>query len=227
MARLDTKFSQVKDWTLRQGRLRTWAYVLIAGGVFLLAANLGLLEWMSRWVWAVVFLGAGAGFLVYSRTIPRHWWAIIPAFTLAALGVSILTGDSGGPLFLGIVGVGFAAVYLSDREHWWALIPAGVLLTLAVVAYIDDSTLGYDTGWLFFLGIAATFFLLGLLPKGSGGQRWALYPALGALGLALVTVLTGTVSELVLPVMLVVAGAFMLVRRDSGRRRSALHHGGS
>lgn len=213
VAYLDAMFSQIRRWTLRQGRPRSWAYLLIAGGLFLIASNLGLFEWMSQWVWAALLLVVGVAFVYYYRTSPQNWWSLIPGFALIALAVSILAGDSGGPLFVGILGLGFAAVFASGKAHWWALIPAGVLATLAAVAYIDDVAAGYDTAWIFFLGIAATFFLLGLLPKGVGGQRWALYPAIASLGLATVTIVTGKVSELVLPLMLVVVGAFMLLRR--------------
>ena len=215
--------SGVKRWMHDQGSLRFWALLLIVGGFILTAANLGLLDWLDDWMWAVLAIVGGAAFVYYYLTTPRNWWALIPGFALAALGVSMLAGDAGGPLFLGILGAGFATVYATDRSHWWAVIPGGVLITLAFVAYLDESGSGFDTGWIFFLGIAATFFALAFL-KGPDDRRWALYPAIGALGLALVTVVNEAAKGYVLPVLLVGVGAYLLLRRDDRRNTRTLTH---
>src|SRR5690606_17328765 len=136
-----------------------WAWLLIAGGLALLATQLGWVGRLNDWLWALLFLGGGAAFFYHFSTSRRDWWALIPAAALAAIGVSILGGAAGGADFLGVLGIGFALVYLTGHERWWAIIPAGVLITLAVVAWTDARFPRLDTGWLFFLGLAATFTL--------------------------------------------------------------------
>lgn len=204
-----------------------WAWLLIAGGLALLATQLGWVGRLNDWLWALLFLGGGAAFFYHFSTSRRDWWALIPAAALAAIGVSILGGAAGGAYFLGVLGIGFALVYLTGHERWWAIIPAGVLITLAVVAWTDARFPRLDTGWLFFLGLAATFGLLYLLPASQGGQRWAVFPALAALALVLVTVLSGAVSGVVFPLALIFAGAYLLWRRGSTPRSPTVPQGGA
>lgn len=208
--------------TPRYTDTRSWAYVLVVGGLVLLAAQLGWLGWMSSWLWAALFLAGGAFFLLHFRSAPAHWWALIPGAALAGIGLTFLAGDVGGAFFLGALGAGFAAVYVTGRERWWAVVPAGVLLTLAVVAWLGVRAASWDTGWLFFSGIAVTFGLLAVLPEEQGRHRWAVYPALGAVALALLTVLSGAVSGVVLPLLLVAAGAYLIWRRGGVPRGPSL-----
>lgn len=191
---------------------RSWAYALVAGGVLLLAAQLGWLGWMSSWLWAALFLLGAAFFILRFRREPAHWWALLPGAALAGIGLTFVAGDVGGALFLGALGAGFAAVYVSGRERWWAIIPGGVLLTLAVIAWLDVRAARWDTGWLFFVGLAVTFGLLAVLPEQQGRHRWAIYPALGATALVFVTVLSGAVTGVVLPLLLVAAGVYLIWR---------------
>jgi hypothetical protein len=199
--------------TPRYTDTRSWAYLLVVGGLLLLAAQLGWLSWMTSWLWAALFLAGGAFLLLLFRREPAHWWALIAGAQLAGIGLTILAGDIGGAVFLGTFGAGFAAVYVTGRERWWAIIPAGVLLTLASVAWLDVRAPSWDGGWLFFAGIAVTFGLLAVLPEQQGRHRWAIYPAIGATLLTLVTLLSGAVSSVVLPLLLVATGAYLLWRR--------------
>lgn len=207
--------------TSEQGNGRILAYLLVVAGLFLLAANLGWLGWVSSWFWAVLFLAGGVAFFVYYRTTPKQWWALIPAFSLAAIGIAVIAGDNGGPLFLGLLAAGFAAVALTSANRWWAVIPSGVLATLALVAWLDENSAGGDFGWLFFLGLALTFGVLYILPTGEHRRRWAAYPALALLAFSLVTVMSGSVASVVLPLALVLVGASMLWRR--GRSSGGPH----
>lgn len=213
--------------TRREDEPRQWAYLLIVGGLVLLAMQLGWLGWLSDWLWAAVFLAGGAAFAYQYRVDPQRWWALIPGAALAAIGVTFLTGAVGGAYFLGVLGLGFAAVYLTGRERWWAIIPAGVLLTLALVAWFDVRVPRMYTAWLFFLGLAATFGALYFLPEGQGRQRWAAYPALAALVVLAIVVLTGAVSGVVVPVALILVGAYLLLRRGSAPKDPMLPQGGT
>ena len=187
-----------------------WGWGLLALGVLFLLQNLGLN--FVGWIWGLVFIALGAGFLWYQQQNPSsHWWALIPGFTLLGLGTLIvfepLFGDNwGGAVFLGAIGLGFLAVYWVQRSYWWAVIPGGTLLTLAVVAGTDGSN--GDGGWLFFLGLTATFAAVYFL-----GQRWAVFPAAACLVLALLTndgmqSLLGTL----IPLALVLGGAYLLLQ---------------
>ncbi len=51
----------------KRGRPQSWAYLLVAGGLFLLAGNLGLLGWVGDWLWAPLFLVAAGAFLLWRR----------------------------------------------------------------------------------------------------------------------------------------------------------------
>jgi hypothetical protein len=191
---------------------RSWAYLLVGGGLLLLAAQLGWLGWMNSWWWAALFLAGGAYFLLLFRKEPARWWAVVAGAQLAGIGVTFLAGDVGGAFFLATFGAGFVAVYATGRQRWWAIIPAGVLLTLATLAWLNVRAPSWDTGWLFFVGIAVTFGLLVVLPEQQGRHRWAVYPAAGALVLTALTVLSGAISGVVLPLVLVAVGAFLLWR---------------
>src|SRR5690606_20159035 len=68
--------------TRREDEPRQWAYLLIVGGLVLLAMQLGRLGWLSDWLWAAVFLAGGAAFAYQYRVDPQRWWALIPGAAL-------------------------------------------------------------------------------------------------------------------------------------------------
>src|SRR5690606_24592657 len=191
---------------------RGWAVLLIAGGLLLLGVQLGWLSGLSDWLWSLLFIAGGAAFLLAFLKDPTNWWALIPSSALIGIAVVLVTGEIGGAYFLGALGIGFTAVYLTGRERWWAVIPAGALLTLALVAWVDIVAPRLDSGWIFFLGIAATFGLLYLLPRTQGGQGWAIYPAAGAAVMAAIILLTHAVTGVVLPILLIAVGGYLLWR---------------
>jgi hypothetical protein len=196
---------------------QSWALILIFLGLLFLATNFGWFGWLTSWLWSLLFIGAGAAFLYVYYQKRERWWALIPGFSLLAIGVAALSGNAAGGLFLALIGAGFAAVYMSERKRWWAIIPPGILLTLAVVAWLGAARPGWDTGWLFFIGMAATFGALVLLPEGQGKQRWAIYPALGCLVLVLLTFLSSNVGSLIIALALIAMGALLFWRQGKGR----------
>jgi hypothetical protein len=187
--------------------------------VFSLLQNLGLV------VWGQAFWGAAAGVagLLLLAVVIRdraQWWAVIPALVLLAVAAlaalalfaPLLADRWGGTLFLGAIGLSFWILYLLDRDKWWALIPGGVLVTLAAVADIDHGS-DFQAGGVFFLGLAATFALVVLLPNPHGQMRWAFIPAavLLLLGLLLFVGLQSIINY-IWPVALILAGLFILLR---------------
>lgn len=178
-------------------RLVVGPLLILIGALFLLQnmGALGFLGALSEALWALLWTGifgiAGLGFLMMLLLNQENWWAAIPGFALLGLSGTILTAEllPGFPLvgsiFLGSLALGFLVVYILHRENWWAIIPSGVLLTLAVVAGLDE-LVAMDTGAIFFLGLGATFVLVGLLPTSEGRMTWAFIPAAVLLGLGVI-----------------------------------------
>jgi hypothetical protein len=118
-----------------------------------------------------------------------------------------------GVVILGGISLSFVLVYLSSKTQWWAVIPAGVLLTLALVSGLDNSTLGLDTGGIFFLGLGLTFLVVAWLPQQDGSMKWAYIPAgiLLVIG-TIITAVSENVFGLVTPVVLVLVGLLIIWR---------------
>jgi hypothetical protein len=212
---------------MRWSNLRIlWGILLIAGGILFLLQNLNLITFGDI-VWSALFLVGGLSFLALYFSNREHWWALIPGFILLGLGLSsvleelspAISGAVGGGIFLGSIGLAFFAIYLFHRENWWAIIPGGVLLTLGAVSAIGS--VGWDTGALFFLGLALTFLLVAVLPTPGGRMRWAYFPAaiLGFIGLLLLFA-AGDLINLVVPLALILVGLFLVIRAFWPSRRS-------
>jgi hypothetical protein len=170
-------------------------------------------------VWALLFaFGSFVFFSVYAGN-RAHWWALIPGFLLLGLAgqlamdqfVPQLSDLLGGSIFLWMLSLAFFAIYLADRDNWWAIIPGGVLMTLGVVAALENTTV--DTGGIFFLGLAATFGLVAVLPTRHGAMRWAFIPAGILLVISvLIFAAAGEFVNLVVPLALIIVGVILLVR---------------
>jgi hypothetical protein len=198
-----------------------WGALLVGVGLLLLLQNFNILGFLWGGVWAFLFAAGGAAFLVVFLSHRNNWWAAIPGFTLLGIGALIglgtffprLENAVGGSLFLGAIGLSFWVVYLRSREQWWAIIPGGVLLTLATVAGLSNTLPWVETGGMFFLGLAATFGLVYLLPTPQGRMSWAIIPAavLFVIGL-IVTVATSSLFRYIWPAALILVGLWLIYR---------------
>jgi len=218
-----------------------WGGVFLAGGISFLLLLFGGNWWAAFPSFPLLALGTlillpeslgddfgGALFLggialsfwwVYFTARVERWWAIIPAGVRTALAVMVVVAEDfeelGGAIFLGGIGLAFFAVYVTDRiERWWALIPGGVLTTLAGVTIAAERVGGFQTGGIFFLGLALTFLLVALLAN----MKWAYWPALvlgimGALGMASML----NVTNYVFGLAFIAGGAFLLYKYFSQR----------
>jgi hypothetical protein len=187
---------------------------LVLLGLLALLSNFGLFAGLGAIVGMLLFGAAGVLVIGMYRRDPGRVWTLPVGFGLLGLAVATLELPWSGGAFLGAIGLGFLAIWLLDEERqaWWALIPAGVLITLGLVATWDEMVGGRGEvgGTIFFLGLAATFAALYLLP--SVQQRWAIWPALG---LGVVAVLTLSFSGgWIAPIVLIAAGAWMLTRQS-------------
>lgn len=185
---------------------------LIIFGTLAMLGNFGILSGAESWIGGILFGVGGLAFLRAYNGRPRRWWALIPAGAMFGLaGAALADGPLSGTYFLGALGLGFGAIYYRHRRQWWSLIPAGVLLSLAVVAGLDGIFPRFDPGPVLFLGFAATFGALFLLPE--GGKRWAAYPALAAVVIALLAFSAG--GGWMFPLVLIGVGAFLLNRQSA------------
>lgn len=197
-----------------------WGLLLVAGGALFLLQNVGLLPF-SEYVWSFFFAAVGVTFLVIYFVERTNWWAIIPGLTLLGLSAVIalstafpeMVGAWIGTVFLGMIGLAFWIVYLTNHDHWWAIIPGGVMLTLAAVSAISPFAGGLATGGLFFLGMGLTFALVGVIPTPQGRMSWAFIPAavMGIMGLLVIAAATSLINYL-WPAVLIAIGFFLLWR---------------
>jgi hypothetical protein len=147
---------------------------LMAAGVLLLLDLLGILD-SAALVWPLIFAAAGTVLLTLFFRSRDNWWAAIPGSVFLGLAaVIVLTqlwpgaADWGGAVLFLFMGAGFGAVYVRERSNWWALIPCGVMLTLALVVVVSQVWGGMPVAAVLFLGLAATFAALSLVPVNPG-----------------------------------------------------------
>lgn len=191
----------------RQGNGSTVGLLLIGLGALLLLSNLGIIGGFGNLV-GLGILAAMGGFLLHQHYTGRgQVWLLITGFMLLGSAAATVTGEYGGAWFLGLAGLGFLQVWREKAKDWWALVPAGTLFTLAavVVAETGRGLLGLTGGTVFFAGLAATFLVIYMLPR--YGQSWAVIPAVGSAGLALL--IWGSSGSWLLPLILIGVGLYL------------------
>lgn len=195
-----------------------WGILLVSLGALFLLQTMDIIHFAWQMTIAVGFLlGAALFGAVFARD-RRQWWALFPAFALGFIGVMIALDELSpgfrlsGSLFLGGLGLAFAAVYAAnDRRQFWPIIPAGVLLTLATVAGVDQVLPMIDTGWMFFGGLAVTFGFVWY--ETNRVQQWALIVAMACGAIASLT-LIGSLMRFLFPLALVGVGVYLLTRQQ-------------
>lgn len=192
--------------------------VLIGVGVLVLILNSNLLGTLPSLIWlALLFAVAIALWMVGS--IPP-WVRIVGVVILYILAMST-SGNLAGVAALGFPALGFGVVYLvRPKRSWWAIIPGGILASVALLVLFEEVFPGWSGVAVMFLGFAATFTVLYLLPSARGGQRWALYPAIGMIILTVLTNDPSGDSGFFLPLVLIGAGVMLLLWwRQSNKQR--------
>jgi hypothetical protein len=157
-----------------------WGLLLVAAGVLFLLNSTGTIS-IGDYQWAILLVIGGLAFLSVFLADREHWWALFPSFGLLIGGTIIflesafpqLSGDFGGAIAMGGIGLAFLLIFLVNLKNWWALIPAGVLFSLAAMF-----VLGFESGGVFLIGLGLTFGVLGFVPTEHGRMRWAFIPAL-------------------------------------------------
>ena len=185
----------------------------IAGAIWLVEAGVaGSLA--GGMLLLVISLPFWVAFLIDRRT---NWWAVIPGWSVAAVGlivllVDVLPGEVIGSLIMFAIALPFVVVYLYNRENWWALIPAYVLTTIGLIILLANT--GAVGGELFvaliLFAVALPFLVVFLHNR---ENWWALIPA-GVLALVgFVFLFTGALGSELLGavIMFVIALPFYVV----------------
>ncbi len=196
--------------------------VLVVLGVLAFLQSFNLINFEGG-IWLLLFgaiFGVAGASFVYALVADRNaWWAAIPGVTLIGLGVMMVLLSFGGTfldnfapaLFLASIAGSFWLVYFMKRAFWWAIIPAGVMTTIAVIVLLPDQ--GNLVPAVLFLGMAATFAVLGFVNINGRRLSWPWIPAgiLALMGIIFGITSTG-VTAIVWAVLLILAGAFLVAR---------------
>jgi hypothetical protein len=171
-----------------------------------------------------LFIMAVAFFLVYWSQ--RRLWAAIVAYVFFVLGFMPLLAmtpypEFAGPVFLLATGLPFLYVYARSPQNWWAIIPAGTLLALAAITgaalvVAKSPSIPFFRNifnFILFAGLALTFAVVWLRHH----QPWALFVTAVMAVAAIVSLFVAKI-ELVWPVLIILAGIFLLVRNLRPKR---------
>ncbi len=203
---------------MKPNDLKRLGPVLIGVGLLVLIFNSNLLGTLPSLIWLALLFGVAVSLWLVGA-IP-HWIRIIGVGILYVLAMAT-SGDLAGVAALGFPALAFATVYLlRPKRNWWAIIPGGVLASVALLVLCEEIFPGWGGEAVMFLGFAATFTSLYLLPSHRGGQRWALYPAIGSIVLTVLTNDPSGDSGFFLPLILIGAGvAILLWWRRSNKQK--------
>jgi hypothetical protein len=118
------------------------AYILMTIAALI---ALGTLRVSGEWIAAFVLYAIGFPFLYVYLRDHRHWWALIPAYVMAAVGtfplllwfnnhiLDLINGFGIAAYWQFAIALPFFVVYLRNHEHWWALIPGGLFAFMGVI----------------------------------------------------------------------------------------------
>jgi len=131
--------------------------------------QIGSIRWLpGEFVGAFVMLAIGFPFLYVYLKNDEHWWALIPAYTMAAIaGIilfsMVLNGEMIASFVMFAIAAPFLYVYLRNRQHWWALIPGGIMAVIGVGLFIAGMA------WIFpaVMIVAGLYLLYRQFGKGS------------------------------------------------------------
>ncbi|MCP5094018.1 MAG: hypothetical protein GY943_00540 [Chloroflexi bacterium] len=195
---------------------------LVWGSLLILFGIVGLIEMvtdLTAWVWVAILAVAGLGTFGTYLANRSEWWLLIPTYVMwavatlvALIQLGILRGEFIAPFVLTAVALPFLFGYLRNREQWGLLIPAYVLLAVGVMVFLIGRGVLNDLlipAYIMFT-IAIPFFIV----FGRNSQHWwALIPGgiMTVIGLAFL--ITTAIAGYVIPIVLILAGIWVLVRQ--------------
>jgi len=179
---------------------------------------------LTAWVWSAVLALAGLVVFGVYLTDRSDWGLLIPAYVMWAIAglialieLEILRDEAIATYVMAVIALPFLVVFLRDREQWWALIPAYVMIVIGVMIGLIGLGVLNDLlvpAYVMF-AIAIPFFVVYARDT---TNWWALIPGgiMGVMGLAFL--IAETAVEYVGPVVLILAGVWILVRQFVRRK---------
>jgi hypothetical protein len=209
---------------------QTKRQALVWGGLLILFGVAGLvatLTTLGAWIWVAILALAGLGVVGVYLTDRSDWALLIPAYVLwvVALMVALITlkvlSDQVIPTYvLAAIALPFLVVYLRDRAQWWALIPAYVLAAVGVMVGLIEAGILNDLIIPAYVMFAIAIPFIAVYAR-DPKQWWALIPG----GIMAVIGLSFLVAEAAVayvgPVVLVLVGAWILVRQFTRKEPAA------
>jgi hypothetical protein len=99
---------------------------------------------------AFVMFAFALPFLVIGLSNSRNWWALIPAYVFASIGVMLAfvvnRGDEGKivPAYVMFaVAAPFLFVFVRNPRNWWALIPGGIMASIGLGFMMSITSVQY------------------------------------------------------------------------------------
>ena len=201
-----------------------WGGLLILFGVMALVSTLTSL---SAWVWVAILAAAGLGvFAVY--LVDRSDWALlIPAYVLWAIAglialitLNVLRDEFVATYVLAAIALPFIVVFLRDRAQWWALIPAYVLLAVGLMVGLTEQGILSDLLVPAYVMFAIAIPFLVVYAR-NPSEWWPLIPAVILAVIGLSFLVAEAAVQYVGPVVLLLAGIWILVRQFARREPTA------
>ncbi len=204
----------MKEQSKNQGLV--WGSLLIFFGI------VGLIEMvtdLTAWAWVAILTVAGLGIFSIYLANRSEWWLLIPTYVMwavaalvALIELNILQGELIAPFVLTAIALPFLFVYGRNPQHWWALIPAYALLAVGLMVWLIERGILNDfliPAYIMF-AIAIPFFVV----YGRNSQHWwALIPGGIMTIIGLSFLIASAMVGYVVPVMLILAGIWILVRQ--------------
>jgi hypothetical protein len=201
-------------------RANNW-WALIPAGVMLFLALLMLIVDNVRddWIGALFLFALALSFFIVYLINRTRTWALLVGYILFALSLgpalTAMNSDAEeyfGAFVLFAIAFPFFVVYFRSADHWWAIIPAGVLTTLDIITSLaigglirDMEDGGYSTAILMG-GLAVTFAVVWI----RHAMNWAKIVTIVLASLTVVSVFFTSLTEIVVPVAIILVGAYLL-----------------
>jgi hypothetical protein len=189
-------------------------FLIILGGLMLLE----LFTALSAWVWVGFFVIMGIAFIgVYAMDTTKRG-SLVPAYIMLAIAglialieLDILRDEAVAIYVLSTIALPFLVGFLRSRERWGLLIPAYILFAVAgMIALTSLSALSDNlvVSYILFANALPWLIVFVLNRK----HWWALIPGGITAVVGLAFLLTDEFVQYVGPALIILAGAWILLR---------------
>ncbi len=208
-------------------RSQTRKQALVWGGLLILFGLVGLVATvadLTAWTWVAILALAGLGVFGVYLTDRSDWALLIPAYVLwvvallvALITLNVLRDDFIATYVLAAIALPFLVVFLRDRAQWWALIPTYVLVAVGLMVGLIEVGILNDLIIPAYVMFAISIPFIVVYARDSR-QWWALIPGgiMAVIGLSFLV--AEAAIEFVGPVVLVLAGVWILARQFIRRK---------